>query len=488
MRKRYVCSVVIVVVLAWLGRAFYQYMQLPVDGDLAAIVVPAAWYARVLHDPFGWAVLTHRAVYAAPNRFFAHLLLSQYFRHVPGWLQHLVAPIQSAYAAISLFKLLTQLLLLYLLAVYATNTGKLSYRGLWLVMALLLPLFQTAGYNMQMGIIDHAVTYVAFYALPMALLLLLLLPFYRVARRGIWRPLQWFELVALGGLMVVVAFNGPVILGVVAVLLPGIGLYTLRQRLVDKNFLWPSWQPVFLLGLLGLLCIYSLFIGLNNSENPVVLPSLWERYQRLPLGFFRQFTVKLGLPLLLVMLLLNAQLIRRALPATPEGRHLLRSLRWLALFALVYILLLPLGGYRPYRPLILRRDTVLPIILGMAGLYGASSYYIWRHLPAGRLRAGYLVVLGVFSAVFLNADRLHLSAVDNNDCERRALAYLAHSPAGVVPLPQACPVLTWSVPTAPDQTTVQARLLNMWGITRSITGYYQQPSGSTQLPATPPPN
>ncbi|MBO3269554.1 hypothetical protein [Hymenobacter defluvii] len=489
MWKRSLFSVLIVFVLAWLGRSFYQYMQLPIDGDLAAIVVPLGWYARVLHDPFGWAVLTHDAVYAAPNRFFAHVLLNQYFRHVPGWLQHFLAPIQSVYVAIALLKLLTHLLLLYLLAVYATGASKLNHRGLWLVMALLLPLFQTAGYNLQMGIIDHATTYAAFYALPMALLLLLLLPFYRAAQHGVWRPLRWVELIALIGLTMVVAFNGSVVLGAVAVLLPGIVLYALRrQAQVDKMFLWSSWQPILLLSLLGLLCVYSLYIGLNNSENPTVLPSLWERYQRLPLGFFRQFTVKLGLPLLLVMLLLNAQLIRRVLPATSEGQHLLRSLRWLALFALVYILLLPLGGYRPYRPLLLRRDTVLPIILGMVCLYGASSYYVWRYLPMGRLRVGYIVLLGVFSAIFLNADRLHISPVDNNNCEQQALSYLAHAPAGVVQLPQACPVLSWNVATDPAQITVQAHLLNLWGITRGLTGYYQQPPDPTQQLLPTPPN
>jgi hypothetical protein len=72
MNKRYFTSVLVAfVVLDWVFTC-WQHYHLPLDGDLAAIVLPAPWYTQVLHDPFGWAVLAKHESYSATNRFFAH--------------------------------------------------------------------------------------------------------------------------------------------------------------------------------------------------------------------------------------------------------------------------------------------------------------------------------------------------------------------------------------------------------------------------------
>ena len=42
-----------------------------------------------------------------------------------------------------------------------------------------------------------------------------------------------------------------------------------------------------------------------------------------------------------------------------NGKKLISRVKWIALFALIYILILPLGGYREYRPNIIRGDTLL---------------------------------------------------------------------------------------------------------------------------------
>ena len=471
MPKQLWFGLLILFVLAVLGRAYLQYQQLTIDGDLAAIVLPAAWYAPVLRDPFGWAALRHHAVYAAPNRFFAHWLLSGYFRAVPLGLQRFTTPIASVYLAISLFKLGTQALLLYLLALYAGAPADLRRPAPWLLMALLVPLFQTAGYNVQMGIIDHAVTYTAFYALPLALLLLWLLPFYRAAHRGAWAPLPWYRLLLLAALAVVLALNGPVVQGTVAVLLPGLAGYWWATRRAARPL---PWQPALLLAWLGLLCLYSLYLGRSNAENLAATLALGERYQRLPLGIFKLLTVKIGLPLLIVAVLVNARLIRRVAPS-PAGRRLLTLLRWLGFFIALYLLLLPLGGYRSYRPLLLRRDTALPITLGLVIGYGATTYYLLRQLPATRLRRWYVVGIGAFSLLFLVTDKLRIKG-DNNACEQAALAELARAPAGVAHLPTTCPVLTWTPITDYHESATQAALLQHWRVTWGLT-LYDQPGG-----------
>jgi hypothetical protein len=485
MNKQYVVWLCALFVLLDLGYSLIQNYQLPLEGDLAPIVLPGAWYAQVLQDPFGWAVLTKNKVYGAPNRYFAHAALSGYFKSVPLWLQRFTDPISSVYLACALFKTAVQALLLYLLAAYSTGAQRLTDRKLWLVAALLVPLFQTAGYNGQMGVIDHSITYTFFYAFPLALLLLFLLPFYRAAYAQQRLRFSWQELVALTALMIVLAFNGPIVTGAVVVLFASIVLYWAKTTWLEApTHSFQSWwvtqvrrvplYPIVLLGMFGALCLYSLYIGRNNSENLTHTMPLWERYKLVPQGVFRMLTGKLGFPLLLLIILINAQLIRRLLPPTAESRQHLRILQLFGLFALIYTLLLPLGGYRNYRPLILRRDSMLPVILGMMYVYAASTYYLLQHV-SGASRRWYIAGVVLFGAIFMNADKLRMT--DNNQCERQALAQLAQSPEPTVQLDNSCTVMAWEKITDPLQSEYNAQLLELWGVTKGKKLYYQ--------PATP---
>jgi hypothetical protein len=185
--------------------------------------------------------------------------------------------------------------------------------------------------------------------------------------------------VGSGGPAVVLAFSGPRIPGVVAVLLLGTGLHWLRSRLTSgAQPLAVPRQAVLLLVLLGVLCAYSLYIGRNKSENSSAMRSIWERYQPLPMGVFKQLMGKLGVPLLLLACLGNAYLVRRWVAPTLENQRIRAVLRGVGWFALVYVLLLPLGGYRPY---LLRFDSISPIMLGLCFFYVLSASYLLRALP-----------------------------------------------------------------------------------------------------------
>ncbi|MGI4736767.1 MAG: hypothetical protein ACRYG7_16480 [Janthinobacterium lividum] len=474
MKKTWMLALLVLAVLTDLALTFYQNYQLMIDGDLAAIVVPRADYAPVLHDPFGWAVLTKNSWYSAPNRFFAHVTMREYCLRVPLLLQCFLSPISSAYAAMALLNTGVQALLLYVLGWYATGTRRLGSRQLWLAMALMAPFFQTTGYNGQMSVVDNSVTYTFFYALPLLLLLVLLWPLYRAARRQ--QPLRedWPQLVAMLLLAVVLAFNGPLLTGTVLVLVLGVGLHAARQRLrlpaADRLTKLP-WQAILVWGWLGFLSGYSLFIGRHNSENLTLVLPVWERYKLVPLGIWEELTSKLGLPLLVLGCLANAQLIRRQLPPTAEGQRLGQVLRYLGWFALVYTALLPLGGYRSYRPLILRHDSILPITVGLIGYYALSATYLLGQLR-GRPRQWYTLGVVVVAFIFTNADR-KLHPKNNNLDERQALALLAQAgPAPVVRLPKACCVLSWYPITSPSESLTNAKLLEYWGITQGRPLYY----------------
>lgn len=474
----WVLPALVLFVLVNLGLAFFRSYQLRLDGDIAPIVLPRADYAHVLHDPFGWSVLAHNSVYAGPNRFFAHLAMYTYWRQVPLLLQAFVSPIASLYAAQALFNTTVQALLLYVMGWYAAGTRRLGSGRLWLAMALMIPFFQTTGYNRQMAIMDNAVTYNFFYALPLMLLLALLWPLYRAARQGQPLRLPAPKLVALLLLALVLSFNGPIITGTVLVLLLGVGLHALRQRRGRPLGQWLRslpWQPVLLWGWFGVLCLYSLYIGRNNSENITTMTvSVGERYQLLPHGVVAILTDRLGLPLLLAGCLLNAWLVRRLLPATPDNRRLWPVLGGLGLFALVYALLLPLGGYRPYRPYILHHDCIVPITVGLAMFYALSAGRLLGQLRGWPQRC-YIGALVAVAFIYLNADR-RLYKYGDKVRESEALQLLARPDAPpVVELPHRITVVTWDPVTEPVGSITSAEMLRYWRVTNGLKLYYFPP-------------
>lgn len=146
-------------------------------------------------------------------------------------------------------------------------------------------------------------------------------------------------------------------------------------------------------------------------------------------------------------------------------------LRWLGRFALGYVALLPLGGYRDYRPLILRYDSILPITLGLMGFYALSATYLLRKLPRQGAR-WYQATLVVIALIFTYADR-RIDHHNDNTSERRMLALLAQS--GTTPavrLPEPCTVLSWNPITDPSQSLTNAELLYYWHIIKAYKSYY----------------
>lgn len=478
MRKQYLTGLLVVFVLLDLALTFWQNYQLPLDGDLVAIVFPSPSYAAVLHDPFGWSVLTKNAVYAAPNRFFAHATMYAYWRQVPLLLHAVASPISSLYLASALFTTVLQAALLALLALYVRRASgqPRGAWGFWVAAALLVPVFQTQGFFEQMGITNIAVTYTFFYTLPLALLLVLLWPFFRAACQGQPLRLRAPAVLALVGLMLVVAFNGVIATAAIAVLLLCIGASwawakVRGGRAASPANPWLSGQALALLGLLAVICLYSIYIGKNNVENNHD-HTLGQLYKLLPHGVYAELTDRRGLPMLLGLLLLNGQLVRRLVAPSPARQRVLHLLRWVGVFSVIFVLLLPLGGYRAYRPLLLRNDSISPILLGLFFAYGLSTYFLLFELKK-RVRAAYLVAVCLVGGFFVQADaKLHPSA--ENGCQRWKLDQLARATQPIVELSTDCNVLTWLPFTAYQESEIHAQMLQYWGITPRKQLFYQK--------------
>jgi hypothetical protein len=218
-----------------------------------------------------------------------------------------------------------------------------------------------------------------------------------------------------------------------------------------------------------LFSIYSLYIGRNNSITIASQIPLMEMYLRLPLGIYYQFTQKLGFPILFLILTINAIIIHNKYK-TPEGKEILNIFKWIGIFALSYIVLLPLGGCRGYRPNILRYDSIMPITLCLMFIFGLTTLFLLKNMSNNR-RIWYIpVVIGVLF-VFTISDE---PKFDNNQCEKNALKEISESNDTVVELHHDCSVLAWGTIIKPEDSELNAQLLNIWGVTNKKKLYYNK--------------
>jgi hypothetical protein len=478
--KRILYPALLLFICADLVYSFMQHYHCSLDGDMASIILPGENYRSVMKDPLGLSVLLENKVYASPNRFFAHQTMSGYFKTVPLLLQGVLPPIDSVYAACAFAKTAIQLLILFLFAACITGISNPLKKEFILAAALITPLFQTYGYAGEMGIILHSITYTFFYSLPCALLMLFFLPFfnrYYHNKAARLHPVQYFVLFIL---VWVLTFNGPVVTGVVTIVCPMVLFYQWLvnyRAATEGSFSARAWCavrsipfPVLFFGtLLILLSGYSLWLGRNSSENLSYTLSLAERYKRIPHGLFEMMTNKLGLPLLILIIVVNMIVVHKVCRRA-EQQKLSRLLTGFVLFALSYILLLPLGGYRIYRPDIVRFDTMMPVIIGMVLLYGCTSFFILKNIsPKFKKVYASFIIVALF--IYTVADA---PTFGNNSCERQALTVLSHSEEGIVFLEYDCTVMEWEKIHDPQLTRLNSELLQLFGITKKKILYYQR--------------
>ena len=143
MPKKLYKILLVIILLFIVAFSFKRYSLFPLDGDMAAIILPDKSYQTVLKDPFGMNVILHDSVYSAPNRFFAHWSMSCYFKHVPFLFQSFFSPIKSVYLSCALAKTLIHFFILFLLVMYITNARKFWDIDFLLTAVLISPLFQT---------------------------------------------------------------------------------------------------------------------------------------------------------------------------------------------------------------------------------------------------------------------------------------------------------------------------------------------------------
>lgn len=450
--------------------SFIQYYNAPLQGDLAGHVLPDKLIQPVFNDPFGFQLLKTGEPHSNPNRFFAHWAVAMYFQYFPLWLQNFTNPISSVYLASAIAKLVIQVLFIYILAFFISGSKNPAKKNFLIAAVIIVPLFQAYGYWSRMGIVDKSIVYTFFYALPLVLLMLFFLPvFNRLKNHQKIKTVHYFYMVPL---IVILPLSGPLMPAVILIVSFFIFL-NFFIRVENRNLVAilksvPNSFYILLIPI-NLWSLYSLFLGFYNTNYSGEMISLAERYSRLPEGIFSQLFHSLGFPLMLMFIGMNTWYIKRI--NNFEGNKLIRILIWIGIFALLYVLLLPFGGYRPYRARIIRYDTFMPVTVALIWYFGASTYFLINHFKEIK-KQRYASAILLCLLVFTFAD---LKGIGRNRCERQAFEKMARSDNNIIAIPKDCIVLDWDIVHDYRQSEKKAELIYYWRITYKTTLFYNEP-------------
>lgn len=471
-------TITILLVIGDLAYSFYQHSKYPMDGDMEESVLPRDYLLPLYHDPFGVKMLANGEPHAAPNRFFSHYLLYKTYRTVPFWLQKVVEPLTSIYLTNAICKIFMQIALLLLLCALACDGFRFKEPRFYLAMLLFTPLFQTNGPVRRFGLIDPSLTYSFFYALPLVFLICCLLPFiyeeffHRKFLSNLFLRTIWFVF-----FLILTCFSGAVN---IAIALLAIFTLVLRyiisfcfDKALEKKSLWlffksiPKHYWLYMLPL-GLLSLYSFWLGTYNTIWRGEMLTLAERYQMLPQGFLKMFD-ELPFVIFVALSVLNFAIV--ALKFPKKGNAVIQIFIWMNVFALLYMVLLPLGGFRSYRPIIIRYD----VMIGVTFLYifhlVYSTLFLIENFSQNKVKIPYLIGCLAFMVYFSAVDK-PLQLGWGNEREIAAIRKIQAATETPVVLTELATVVSWEPMYSVEQSRNASQMLYMWHITDSVKPFY----------------
>ncbi len=475
-RKKVLYYLLFLLLVIDLGYSFWQHQAKSLDGDMAWNALPAADVKTVLDNPLGFKAIAQDTNYVNPNRFFCHWFNQQYILKAPLFFQNWFSPIDSVYISMGLARTITQLFLLVLLGMFINKSYKFwKFNGL-LAMFIVAGFFQTNGFNKQIGMIDESSTYVFFYATSFVFLLIYLFPFVHQVFFKKSSSIPFIVKIFWPFLALVVSLSGPLNTGVALIFILLVIVHQFR-KLYRKNpqFISKPWMifkklPVaiyFYLLPLGVFSLYSLYLGKYNSLTIESELPLLELYGKMIEGVIPIFFSNEGFFILFLIILVNYFLIKR-------GRYkstILLTINWLLIFCLLYVLLLPFGGYRDYRPYLIRNDTLLPVIYSLVFMVGSSSLFLLLNMKAKK--GVYIMFVLGFVFFFTKLDN---EGFNNNECEKRALIHASKTNQKVMELNTDCAPIGWELFRFPEESTLQSKLMKHWNITEKEVLFWNKDS------------
>ena len=476
-------------ILFRLSSSFKQFYAWSLDGDIFESVLPCPNVQKTFDDPTGIKTIINNDKHLGPNRFFSHYFVHKTFREVPFLLQNFCNPIDSVYYTAAIAKLMMQILILLLLAIIINGNFKLFSLKFIFTIAILIPFFQTNGKHLagEIGIIDCSITYCFFYAMPLIFLLLYYLPLFFELLHNKRIKMNWILITLWTIFAIISCFSGPTIPPVI--LITNLILFSylfiknwnsdrnpsFSRRCLNAFKLIPKRMYLFLFPIV-FLALYSTFLGTYNNAYSEIQLSLKKLYFILPKGIWNSFFNSVSYIIILFMLITNYLIVFFKYKNNTQYRKIVNLYRFLIVFAFIYTLLLPLGGYRPYRPLILRYDTIIPITILSILTICYVFLFILKQLQSEKwkyyLKISYPSVYFLIFTFFIvkNSIRIH-----NNDCEKSSLYIIANSEEDIVVLDNDCAVVGWGTFATPEESKHHGELIYLWNITDKPKLWYNRP-------------
>ncbi len=446
----------------WNLQEFYNQ---PLQGDIVPLVLPDKVNAPVLKDPFGINALITENYHPNINRFFSTITLYSLFHSVPFALQQVVHPVESLYLTAAIFK--GMVYLGFLLMITRLVVGpKAGWKDWILSLFLLTPLMQVGGYFGNIELVGSSIVYQCFYSFPLLLLLVWCLPFFDALKPNLYFKFEWWKLLLLLGLTIFCSFSSALMPGIVLI---GGSLYYYFFYLKNRNLLFEGGKPVSLFSLLNyqhlllllfmFLSAYSFFLGGYNPES-VTEFSIIERYQKMCSGMVKHYLEVPSLPIIFVSILINYFILKRN-KALIWNRSFGSLAKPILLFIFFYVLLLPLGGYRSYREVILRSDVLLPTTILIFFLFVISSFTVIKFLK-GTLLKRYSIFIGLLTFIFTFYDIGSIPSGKN--CEAKVLYQISNTEDEILNLSTSCKVMDWEAVENPMYYKNHAKFWQKWNL------------------------
>lgn len=436
----------------------YHYSNLPIDGDLPRIAAPFRWYEDIMADPLGVDAISENKKYAGAGRYISHASTVFWFHKV----FKLVAKfsrdhVQAIFMTSTLLVALIHICFIWLAIQYTRTRKKWNLKSAVVIALLASVLIQYNNFYDCIGIIDRSIAYVFFYALPIMVVLIYFLPFFKFQHRKDYRISIW-QHVGLIILAPIMAFGCALTQPIVFIisLLYFFGLFIRNPFFKLKKNKGLILQLAFLL----VLCLYTFYVSKYNIESEAYKP-LAEKYTLLLKGLYRIFTLTLAWPVIILFIAMNCVIFYKH--DQLDWKQLRPILFFVLGFCAVYTFLLPLGGYRVYRPYIIRYDTFIPVTLGFIFLLLYTTNNIYKVLTKQSWFI-YTIAIFCFALIFYVAD--NRSEKEANYCQQGTFYEIEKSNEAIIRVPINCNTMTWDISDAfnPEHLGGMNIMFKKWGL------------------------
>jgi len=485
--KIFLYTISLILIVLALSKSFKQYYGCRLDGDLAETILLYPNFQKTLDDPTGIKTIINNEKRAYPNRIFSQYFLHKTFTEVPFLLQNFYDPIESVYYTAAIAKLLMQVAILFLLTVIILGSFNLFSLRFILTFLILIPFVPTNGTHLshEIGLIDRSINYSFFYALPLIFLMLYYIPIFFEFLHNKKIKMNWILIILWTIFAIISCFSCPLLPPTILITNLILFFYIFLENW-EKNKNHAFWKKIFktlktitvrnylFLLPISFLALYSLFLGTYNNDFSEAQLPLQDLYLLLPKGVLNSLAT-FSYIIILLLLVVNYLIVFYKYKSDSQSKKIFGLYRFLIAFSIIYILLLPFGGYRPYRSLILRYDTIIPItVLSIITIYYTFLFIMkqfktgtWKHW----LKITYSVVFFAILIIFAIKNKTKVY----NACEKSSLYVISQSKEDIVVLDNDCAVVSWNPLYTPEESKPHAELLYLWNITDRVKLYYNSP-------------